>query len=64
MKFKKGDKVVCIKGLVGLKLIEGKIYTVRSIFSKRYIKIKGSHYEFCPERFREATEMDKALEGL
>jgi hypothetical protein len=66
MKFKKGDKVVCIEPIHDfLKL--GHIYEVSGdsfiLDDNIYVTVLKTETVYA-RRFREATEMDLALEGL
>jgi hypothetical protein len=66
MSFKKGDKVVCIE-LIHDFLKLGHIYEVSCdsfiLDDNIYITVLKTETVYA-RRFREATEMDKALEGL
>ena len=64
MSFKEGDKVVCIGTSPILGIEEGRIYTIKKIVGENLIQIEENMYEVYSGRFREATAMDIALEGL
>jgi hypothetical protein len=62
-KFKKGDKVICLIGGVGGRVPhEAKIYTAANDSTFGGISLKGyKRCFYCEERFRLATELEKAL---
>jgi hypothetical protein len=63
VKFKKGDIVVCVDESITYDLKKGHVYIVRST-ALNHVQVVGKSHYISSERFREATEMDKALEGL
>jgi hypothetical protein len=78
MSFKEGDKVVSLSDLWYIDTITqrctflGKLYVIEKIFTvtfpdgrqQTYVNVNGKNYDLRVEHFREATEMDLALEGL
>jgi hypothetical protein len=78
MNFKEGDKVVSLSDLWYIDTIThrctflGKLYIIEKIFTvtfsdgrqQTYVNVNGKNYDLRVEYFREATEMDLALEGL
>jgi hypothetical protein len=72
MSFKVGDKVVSLKNSDYMDLRLGKIYVIEKIFNvtfpdgveQSYLICNGNSYDYHTKYFREATEMDLALEGL
>jgi hypothetical protein len=66
MNFKKGDKVVCIEPMYGI-LKLGHIYEVSDdsfiLGDNIYVTVLKTETVYA-RRFREATAIDEALEGL
>ena len=61
-KFKKGDKILGISGLLGLNMYEGKVYTVKSCteysvtLKECFDEETGRYYEFTPDDFELDTK--------
>jgi hypothetical protein len=64
MKFKRGDKVLCIDNdnVLSSSLSLKKIYTIREVANKgQFIRLEESHFSFLAKRFKKVSRIEKAL---